>query len=233
MAWLTLAKAVFNTMSSRWDLGDCNGGFRWQIFQWNTGYNYKNSVSNGALFHLGARLARYTSNTTYVESCDWSFDWMYDVGLLTEGKWWFVYDGVKIDNNCSNITKLRWTYNQGLMLSGCAYLYTFTLDGKWYKRTMNLLKGTLPFFYNKSVDAQIMYEATCQMPTMNSYTCNNDQRSFKAYLSRFLGLTSIMVPDTYDTIRQWLVDSAKAAAWSACTGGRDGHTCGPSWTNNT
>ncbi|WPK26577.1 hypothetical protein PUMCH_003935 [Australozyma saopauloensis] len=233
LAWLSLAQAVFNTMSSRWDMGDCNGGLRWQIFQWNTGYDYKNSVSNGALFHIGARLARYTGNNTYVDWCEKVFDWMYGVGLLTEGEWWFVYDGVKIYNNCSNITKLQWSYNQGLMLSGCAYLYNFTGDQKWYNRTMSLLHATTVFFYNKSEDAQIMYEASCQLPTSNYATCNNDQRSFKAYLSRFLGLTSIMVPDTYDIIRTWLVDSANAASWSSCSGGSDGHTCGLSWTNTT
>ncbi|SGZ53997.1 CIC11C00000005734 [Sungouiella intermedia] len=232
LAWLTLTQAVFNTMSSRWDNLECNGGLRWQIFQWNSGYDYKNSVSNGALFHLSARLARYTANDTYVDWAEKVFDWMYGVGLLTEGNWWFVYDGVKVANNCSNITKLQWTYNQGLMLAGCAYLYNYTLDEKWYNRTMSLLHAAQVFFYNKSSDAVIMYEAACQSPTSAAFSCNNDQRSFKAYFSRFLGLTSILVPDTYDTIRKWLVDSANAAAWS-CVGGTDGHTCGLSWTNGT
>ena len=40
-AWLTLAQAVFNTMQARWDTETCNGGLRWQIFQWNSGYDYK------------------------------------------------------------------------------------------------------------------------------------------------------------------------------------------------
>lgn len=232
MAWLTLTQAVFNTMSARWDMGECNGGLRWQIFQWNSGYDYKNSVSNGALFHLSARLARYTGNDTYVDWAEKVFDWMYGVGLLTEGDWWFVYDGVKINNNCSDITKLQWTYNQGLMLAGCAYLYNYTLEEKWLNRTLNLLHAAQVFFYNKSSDAVIMYEAACQSATSAQFTCNNDQRSFKAYFSRFLGLTSILVPQTYDRIRKWLVDSANAAAWS-CVGGRDGHTCGLSWTNGT
>lgn len=232
MAWLTLTQAVFNTMSARWDMGECNGGLRWQIFQWNSGYDYKNSVSNGALFHLSARLARYTGNDTYVDWAEKVFDWMYGVGLLTEGDWWFVYDGVKINNNCSDITKLQWTYNQGLMLAGCAYLYNYTLEEKWLNRTLNLLHAAQVFFYNKSSDAVIMYEAACQSATSAQFTCNNDQRSFKAYFSRFLGLTSILVPQTYDRIRKWLVDSANAAAWS-CVGGSDGHTCGLSWTNGT
>lgn len=41
-----------------------------------TGYTYKNSVSNGALFHLGARLARYTDNGTYVAWAERIYDWM-------------------------------------------------------------------------------------------------------------------------------------------------------------
>lgn len=232
LAWLTLAQAVFNTMAARWDMGECNGGLRWQIFQWNSGYDYKNSVSNGALFHLSARLARYTANDTYVEWAEKVFDWMYGVGLLTEEGSWFVYDGVKITNNCSNVTKYQWTYNQGLMLAGCAYLYNYTLEEKWLTRTLNLLEASLVFFYNKSADAIIMYEAACQSPTSNLFSCNNDQRSFKAYFSRFLGLTSVLVPQTYDGIRKWLVDSANAAAWS-CVGGIDHHTCGLSWTNGT
>lgn len=232
LAWLTLAQAVFNTMSARWDMLECNGGLRWQIFQWNSGYDYKNSVSNGALFHMSARLARYTANDTYVDWAEKVFDWMYGVGLLTEGDWWFVYDGVKIHNNCLTITKLQWTYNQGLMLAGCAYLYNYTMEEKWYNRTMNLLHAAQVFFYKKSSDAIIMYEAACQSPTLDSFSCNTDQRSFKAYFSRFLGLTSILVPETYPTIRTWLVDSANAAAWS-CVGGTDGHTCGLSWTNGT
>lgn len=58
--WLYLAQAVFNTMALRWDADTCGGGLRWQIFVWNSGYDYKNSVSNGALFHMAARLARQT-----------------------------------------------------------------------------------------------------------------------------------------------------------------------------
>ncbi|KAK6465145.1 defective cell wall [Scheffersomyces coipomensis] len=222
-AWLTLSQAVFNTMAARWDVAECNGGLRWQIFQWNSGYDYKNSVSNGCLFHIGARLARYTGNDTYVDWAEKVWDWLVDVGFITTGDWWFVYDGAQIEVNCTNITKYQWTYNQGLMLSGCAYLYNYTQDDKWLNRTLNLLNGAQVFFNNN-----IMYEAACQ-PSNN---CNNDQRSFKAYFSRFLGATSILVPQTYDTIRTWLVASSNAAAKS-CSGGYDGHTCGLNWFNGT
>ena len=51
--WLALAQAVFNEQWSRWDTQNCGGGLRWQIFPFNSGYDYKNSISNGCLFHLG------------------------------------------------------------------------------------------------------------------------------------------------------------------------------------
>ncbi|KAK6454617.1 defective cell wall [Scheffersomyces xylosifermentans] len=227
-SWLTLAQAVFNTMTARWDEAECDGGLRWQIFQWNSGYDYKNSVSNGCLFHIGARLARYTANDSYVVWAERVWEWMYGIGLLTEGDWWFVYDGVNVGGNCTNLTKYQWTYNQGLMLAGCAYLYNYTEDEKWLNRTLNLLTASKVFFSDINGE-NVMYEAACQ-PSNN---CNNDQRSFKAYFSRFLGLTSILVPQTNSVIRQWLVDSANWANKNSCTGGFDGHTCGLNWFNST
>ena len=59
-SWLALAQAVFNTQVPRWDTQSCAGGLRWQIFFSNPGWDYKNTISNGAFFQLAARLARYT-----------------------------------------------------------------------------------------------------------------------------------------------------------------------------
>ena len=94
---------------------------------------------------MAARLARYTGNDSYVVWAERVWDWMYGVGLLTEQNWWFVYDGVKIANNCSNITKYQWSYNQGLMLAGCAYLYNYTEEEKWYNYTIKLLESAQVF----------------------------------------------------------------------------------------
>ena len=217
--WLYLAQAVFNTMALRWDGDTCGGGLRWQIFQWNSGYDYKNSVSNGALFHIAARLARYTGNDSYVDWSEKVFDWMSDIGLITDNA--YVYDGVKIANNCSDITKLQWTYNQGLILAGCAYLYNHTGSEIWHERTMKFLNSSIVFF-NHSV----LYEAACQ--GQERINCNTDQRSFKAYFARFLGLTAQLVPETRGTIMNWVNTSALAAAQS-CVGGYDHHTCGLNW----
>ncbi|ODQ76852.1 hypothetical protein LIPSTDRAFT_102095 [Lipomyces starkeyi NRRL Y-11557] len=38
-------------MAGRWDTSTCNGGLRWQIFESNSGYDYKNTISNAGLFY--------------------------------------------------------------------------------------------------------------------------------------------------------------------------------------
>lgn len=74
-----------------------------------------------------------------------------------------------------------------------------------------------------------MFEAGCERnPAKTQGSCNVDQRSFKAYLSRWLAATSILAPWTSETIIPLLRDSALAAAQS-CAGGTDGMTCGLKW----
>jgi mannan endo-1,6-alpha-mannosidase len=60
-------------------------------------------------------------------------------------------------------------------------------------------------------------------------TCNVDQRSFKAYYSRWLAATAKLVPYTHDNITREFKASAVAAA-STCSGGPTGTACGLRWT---
>lgn len=122
-SWLALAQAVFNEQAHRWDTQHCGGGLRWQIFAWNKGYDYKNSISNGGFFQLAARLARYTGNQTYADWADKSWNWMIDIKLMTPD--YRVYDGANIDKNCTAPSELQWTYNVGTMLMGAANMYNF------------------------------------------------------------------------------------------------------------
>ena len=83
MSWLSLAIAVFNTQAPRWNTQTCGGGLNWQIFRFNNGFDYKNTISNGAFFNIAARLAKYTGNATYVEWAERAWDWQYSVGLIS------------------------------------------------------------------------------------------------------------------------------------------------------
>jgi mannan endo-1,6-alpha-mannosidase len=122
--WLALAQAVYTTQTepSRHD-NTCNGGLRWQIPLSNTGYDYKNSISNGIFMNLGARLARYTGNNTYTDWIDKTWDWLTGVGFVTND--WMVYDGGHVEHNCTDINLVQFSYNQAIMLYTAAVMYNY------------------------------------------------------------------------------------------------------------
>lgn len=225
--WLALAQAVFNTQAARWDETECGGGLRWQIFTWNNGYDYKNSISQACFFNIAARLARYTGNQSYAEWADKTWDWMEATKLL-QPETYYVFDGAHT-TNCSDITPYQWTYNAGAFLLGAAAMYncsTGRAQEVWRERVDGLLNGTMVFFTGDNSD--VMTEVACEPVNM----CDLDQQSFKAYLSRWMAATTKWAPWTYRRIKPLLAASATAAA-STCTGGANGRMCGLKWTNHS
>ncbi|KAG9229150.1 glycosyl hydrolase family 76-domain-containing protein [Amylocarpus encephaloides] len=224
-SWLGLAQAVFNEQIGRWDTEFCNGGLRWQVVPQNNGYNLKNSISNGALFNIAARLARYTKNPFYAEWAVKVWDWMVRIELIDSE--FRVYDNAEAFKfNCTQLDKNQWSYNAATMIMGASTLYNYTGgDPVWRDRTTGLLERlTSNFFLQPS---GIMREG-CEEPREGSKGCNTDQKSFKAYLSRWLTVTSQMAPYTAPNITALLRTSAKAAA-KQCTGGSRGTECGIRW----
>jgi mannan endo-1,6-alpha-mannosidase len=121
--WLALAQAVFNSQALRWDTSSCGGGLKWQIFAFNNGYNYKNTISNGCFFNIASRLAVYTGNDTYSQWADKMWDWCGAVGLRSPN--YFFYDGTDDNLNCSQLDHNLWTYNAGTFLLGAANMYNY------------------------------------------------------------------------------------------------------------
>jgi mannan endo-1,6-alpha-mannosidase len=69
-----------------------------------------------------------------------------------------------------------------------------------------------------------MIEVTCEIEGI----CDIDQRSFKAYLSRWMGYTAVVAPWTREMINPRLQASAIAAA-AQCTGGESQSGCNLYW----
>lgn len=222
--WLALSQGVFNSMWARWDNDTCSGGVRWQIFTWNSGYDYKNTISNGGLFHMAARLARYTSNDTYADVAETVWDWLTDIGFVDlNGDSYSIYDGAKVTDSCGDIDDNEWTYNFGVLLAGTAYLYNYTEDSKWETAATQIVSGMSIF-----LDSNVLYERQCQ----SSGTCTTDERSFRSITARCLGLTAKLVPSLQSTIMEILDASASGAA-ASCSGGTDGVTCGQDWSKGS
>ncbi|GAB7361300.1 hypothetical protein MBLNU230_g1358t2 [Neophaeotheca triangularis] len=226
--WLTLALGVFNSQIPRWNTETCDGGLKWQIFSWNNGYNYKNTISQGCLFNIAARLGAYSGNDTYFDWADKVWEWTHGIGLINDG--YQVFDGTDSLTNCTEIEHTEWSYNNGILLHGAAVMWNQTSGdeaAKWRTRMEGLIKRQKVFFAGPNSD--IMIEVACERndPNGASY-CNNDQRSFKAYLARWMAATTKLAPWTYDELYPYLQTSAQAAA-KACSGGDDGTTCGNKW----
>ncbi|KAJ4396531.1 hypothetical protein N0V93_000751 [Gnomoniopsis smithogilvyi] len=221
--WVALAQAVFNTQAdpSRHDT-TCNGGLRWQIPLSNNGYNYKNSIANGCFFNLGARLARYTGNTTYSDWAEKTWEWVTGVGFMDAQ--YNIYDGAHVETNCTDINKAQFSYNNAVYLLGAAHMYNFTESDVWKQRVQDLLTATISVFFPNNV----AYEVSCEQ----HMTCTTDMLSFKGYDHRWMAQTVQLAPFTHDQIMTVLETSAQAAI-SQCTGGDSGRQCGFQWSSGT
>ena len=239
--WLYFAQATFNKIAGRWDTTLCGGGLKWQIFPWNAGYDYKNMVSNGVLFHMAARLARFTNNDSYVDWSEKVWKWARGVNFLSPiypdatnnfDMYMRVYDGAHTTDNCTDIATAEWTYDQGLMISGCAYLYNYTGDSVWLDRVDQLWsRATSMFGTDNSTyfpGSKILYEPSCMTADESIVSCSNDQRVFKGIMLRFLGISMQVAPVLRETFFEYITITAPAASWS-CFGGTDGVSCGLSW----
>ncbi|KAL2404009.1 Mannan endo-1,6-alpha-mannosidase DCW1 [Exophiala dermatitidis] len=231
-SWLSLAQGVFNFQKELWDTATCGGGFRWQVYSFNAGYNLKNTVSNGGNFQLAARLAYITGNQTYADWATQVWDWMEGSPLLqndTDSGIMYIWDNTDSNNNCTTVANFVWTYNYGIMLSGAAYMYNYTNGSElWLGRVNSILDSSYKLFFPSKYGGNIMYELQCE----EAKNCNQDQKSFKAYLARWMAVTSLIVPSTADSIKPKLAASASGAA-GQCSGGDSGRKCGMQWYTTT
>ncbi|KAK1771678.1 mannan endo-1,6-alpha-mannosidase, partial [Phialemonium atrogriseum] len=221
--WLELGTNLWNSLVARWNPSTCGGGLAWQIFESNpNGLNYKNTVANGGLFQLSARLARATGNDTYLHWAEKVWDWTTAVGMIDAGL--NVYDGADSLDNCTKINPVSFSYTAGIYLYGAAVMANHTGDAAWAARAKGLLEASRSFFSPFANATDIMYEHACEQVG----SCNVDMLSFKGYMSRFMHASTLMVPSLRPAVDGLLNTSAKAAA-AACAGGEQGTTCGQKW----
>jgi mannan endo-1,6-alpha-mannosidase len=221
--WLELGTNVFNSLAGRWNTSACGGGLLWQIFPDNpNGLDYRNTVSNGGLFQIAARLARATGNSTYTFWAEKVWDWTVNVGLIDTH--FNVQDGASSRENCSIINPVSFSYSAAIYMYGSAVMYNHTGDAKWADRARRIHEAATSFFTPFTNATNIMYEHACEQVDK----CNIDMRTFKGFLSRWTYASAVFVPDIVPLMEQQLHTSAMAAA-KACTGGADGNTCGQKW----
>ncbi|PWY88204.1 mannan endo-1,6-alpha-mannosidase [Aspergillus heteromorphus CBS 117.55] len=226
-SWQTLAQRVFKVQSARWDESTCGGGLRWQIWSYESGYTMKTAASNGGLFQLSARLARFTGNQTYADWAEKIWDW--SLTSLVNNDTWVVADSTSTGSGCATVGENQWTYNYGLYLSGLAYMYNFTNgETKWKAGLNGLLNTTFTNFFPEKYGGMIMSEALCEP----AEDCNTSEETYKGLLAGDLAFVSVVAPYTASEIIPRLQGSASGAA-KQCSGGSNETLCGRRWYQTT
>lgn len=239
---------------------------------------YKNTPSNGGFFAIAARLARFTANDTYVDWAEKMWDWLEEVTLIEKdavnATALQVYDGIQ-DDGCVR-SQNRFTYNNGMMILGCAYLYDHvsllpiprspshikadmydqTKNQTWADRALAIVEGMSNAYLVKenetdlnngalTGDHWILSETICEY----NDKCNYDQPSFKAYVLRWLTVSTQLVPSLRDNVSKIMAAAVKGAARqcigqapgqaktaagvSRATPGTGNNWCGQRWWQST
>lgn len=260
--WADIAITIFNQQVERWDYETCAGGLRWQIFPFNAGYDYMNSISNGNFYQLASRLSRFTGNSTYEEWSDRVLGWTVNVGLIADEEATVpgaIFDGTGAKDECSDINRLQWSANAGTYLAGAAYAWNAT-QTRWTALHASLVPAIATTFAsgrNSNSTNGTLTEVACA-PNNN---CNVDQLAYRAILARALAqtrslITSLPTTATASNVSSIANITAAAQSQSAaaasdlqsqidfilrtsakgaaaqCSGGDDGLTCGSDWSRS-
>lgn len=244
-AWITMAENVFNEQIQRWDTTSCGGGLRWQIYPYGAGYTVKNAISNGHLFELSARLARYTNNQTYSDWAEKIWDWSAKTLMNTTD--WTVYDSVETSDDCKTKSGWQSTFNYGPFIRGDLYMYNLVSNPpnppidhrltrvqtdskvpKWERSLQGLLTNSVRLFFPKNYGGDILTQVDCE--TIG--TCDTFQIALKGSFAQALASVAILAPQAAFRMLPLLQGSAVAAA-KTCTGGADGTECGTKWYTST
>ncbi|CAL5872721.1 uncharacterized protein PFLUO_LOCUS6988 [Penicillium psychrofluorescens] len=235
--WLALAEGVFRDQTSGnnvgWDTTACGGGVRWQkFFYQGGGYYMKNSISNGGLFQLVARLYRYTGNSEYKDWAEKIWNWSVNSPLVNN-QTWNVADSTQMQDDCTSQGNTQFSYNYGTYLMGCAYMYNSTTGAEqeqWATAVYGLANKTLETFFLEQYN-YVMFELSCDGFIKTCFDSNNFL--MKGWTTSWLALTATLVPQTYSQILPKLQASAGGAA-KACSGSTlGGNECGESWVTGS
>ena len=142
----------------------------------------------------------------------------------------------------------EWSYNNGLLLSGSAYLYNMVPPFPIPCHSIHLLSFHLQHPTNQKTSDQIwktrvdrfitsfqsrwfqngtIWEAACEQ----THSCNTDQFCFKGFLAQYMALTALLIPSTGNIIFLLLASSASATA-QHCIWDSSGTMCSGYWTQS-
>ncbi|KAJ6631402.1 glycoside hydrolase family 76 protein [Mycena sp. CBHHK59/15] len=197
---LAQAKKYYDIASTAVSTDYCGGG----LF-WNGNHDYKNAITNELYITTSGYMYDATKDVQYLTNLQTTWTWLKTSQMM--GSNGLFNDGLSraSDGTCSNNQGTQWTYNQGALLPGLAYLYKCLWTHSPENRTalsepFHLDTGdesaiTSAFAIMDSVIMSLTVDGGLREPceTTTANFCNADQQTFKGivvhYMSWFLSVS--------------------------------------------
>lgn len=228
--WLDQAIALHDW---GWEYGwdDPCGGFWWSNCDFST---FKDSIVTMEMLHLASKLANLLPNQSrFLESAmkiwDWFFSFDNGGGLMSDK---FLVSTGAIPERCCNATSDEYTrchnsgqsgtaYNQGLLMSASAYLYTLTANKTYLLTGIRAMEAILANYTTKEgilIDEPRSYQSysyECYIgadPGGDWYSFNGIFMLHLGYFTEILVKNSSMPRDLLTRINN-LVQKTSDSAW--------------------
>ncbi|KAK7057769.1 glycoside hydrolase family 76 protein [Favolaschia claudopus] len=183
-------------------------------------------TSSGFLFDV-------TKDDNYLSNAQSTWSWLKASGMM--GSNGLFNDGLtNVDGVCKNNEQTQWTYNQGALLPGLAYLFKYTGDETTITSAWAIMDAIIA---SMTIDGGL--REPCEITTQNN--CNADQQTFKGitmhWMSWFLSVSgrdndskysnfirsqadkvlqfAVGAPNSYSNL--WYGANAGSAVWTAST----------------
>ncbi|KAJ7721467.1 glycoside hydrolase family 76 protein [Mycena metata] len=176
---LAQAQKYYDIASTAVSTDYCGGG----LF-WNGNHDYKNAITNELYITTSGYMYDVTKNGQYLTNLQNTWNWLKASKMM--GSNGLYNDGLSNDGKCNNNGGTQWTYNQGALLPGLAYLYKYTGDESAIQSAWAIMDAVI---MGMTVNGGL--RESCESTTANF--CNADQQTFKGilvhYMSWFLSVS--------------------------------------------
>ena len=155
------------------------------------GNPYKGAITNELFLMIAAKMAVLGPEDTrerYAEWADKTWAWFRASGMINERG--LINDGLDQfeghNEICRNNNQTEWTYNQGVILGGLAYMWELNGDDAQLATAAKIADATLTHLVHKGAEGVLA--EPCEGNWMEYKQCSQDELQFKGVFVRYLGM---------------------------------------------
>jgi hypothetical protein len=158
--------------------------------------SYKNAITNELFFTLAAELYLASGSPTSLYWAKRQLKWLLSSGM--RGSQGLFNDGLRPltanGSQCENNNQTTWTYNQGVILGGCATLYRATKDNEILSVADSIASSAISHLTRNGVLTE-----SCEFDSENG--CNGDAAIFKGVFVRHLWYLTSVAPQRPSSVQ--------------------------------